>query len=97
LAHGIVDLLTIPVLCFSLWGGTWLGVSLVGFNGNPEANLHVDPLAFAPCLLDVALLIFAMSGVTMWLSASGRYRWRVLGVAVLVALVQFLVNVIGQL
>jgi ABC-2 type transport system permease protein len=97
LAHAVVDLLTIPVVCFGLWGGTWLGVTLVGFNGHPQVNLHVNPLAFVPCLLDVALLVFAMSGVTIWLSALGRFRWRVLGVAVLVALVQFLINVIGQL
>ncbi len=30
LAHLCVDLLTIPILCLSLWGGTWLGTWLVG-------------------------------------------------------------------
>src|SRR5262249_19690192 len=30
LAHFLVDLLTIPVLCLSLWGGTWLGTVVVG-------------------------------------------------------------------
>jgi ABC-2 type transport system permease protein len=33
----------------------------------------------------------------MWVSAAGRSRNRVLGLAVLITLVQFLVNVIGQL
>ena len=33
----------------------------------------------------------------MWLSAAGRSRNRVLGLAILMTLVQFLVNVIGQL
>ena len=97
LAHLCVDLLTIPVLCLSMWTGTWLGVTLVGFSNHPQETLHVDPLAFAPCLLNVGLLVFALSGLTMWLSAAGRFRWKVLGTAVLVALVQFLVNVIGQL
>jgi ABC-2 type transport system permease protein len=33
----------------------------------------------------------------MWLSAVGRFRWRVLGVAVFVFLVQFLVNLVAQM
>jgi ABC-2 type transport system permease protein len=33
----------------------------------------------------------------MWLSAAGRFRGKVLGIAVLITLLQFLVNVIGQL
>jgi ABC-2 type transport system permease protein len=45
----------------------------------------------------VAGLIFAVCGGTMWLSAAGRFRWRVLGLAVFIALVQFLVNVLGQM
>ena len=30
LAHLIVDLLTIPILCLSLWAGTLLGTALTG-------------------------------------------------------------------
>ena len=30
LAHLAVDLLTIPLLCVSLWAGNWLGAWLVG-------------------------------------------------------------------
>lgn len=97
LAHLCVDLLTIPVLCLSMWVGTALGVTLIGFVGHPQEALRVNPWVFGPCLVNVALLIFAMSGLTMWLSAAGRFRWQVLGLAVMVALVQFLVNVIGQL
>jgi ABC-2 type transport system permease protein len=41
--------------------------------------------------------VFAVSGLTMALSACGRFRWRVLGTAVLLTLVQFLINVVGQL
>jgi ABC-2 type transport system permease protein len=48
-------------------------------------------------MLNTAALLFAVSGYTMWLSAAGRSRNRVLGLAILVTLVQFLVNVIGQL
>ncbi len=97
LAHLLVDLLTIPVLCLSMWAGTFLGASLVGFLDNPKDALAVNPWVFAPALLNVFLLEFAISGLTMWLSAAGRFRWRVLGAAVILALVQFLINLIGQL
>jgi ABC-2 type transport system permease protein len=48
-------------------------------------------------MVSVAALLFAVSGYTMWLSAAGRFRSRVLGVAVLVTLVQFLVNAVAQM
>lgn len=60
-------------------------------------RLAVRPWEFAPGLALVAGLLFAISGATMWLSAAGRSRMRVLGVAILVALVMFLVNVLGQM
>jgi ABC-2 type transport system permease protein len=111
LAHGCVDLLIIPLLCFSLWAGTFLGVLLVGrielsgedlkrfpfpVHVNPEA-LHLDPAAFGPGLWNVAALVFAVSGYTLWLSAGGRFRWKVMGTAVFITLLQFLINVVGQL
>jgi ABC-2 type transport system permease protein len=45
----------------------------------------------------VGALIFAVTGTTMALSAGGRFRSRVMGVAVLLVLLQFLINVVGQL
>jgi ABC-2 type transport system permease protein len=112
-AHFRVDLIVIPLLCLSLWGGTLLGAELVGpIEVDPEKmktlpemlrgqlseeQLRIDPLAVGPALLSVAALLFAVSGLTLWLSAGGRFRGRVLGLAVLLALLQFLVNVIGQL
>jgi len=111
-AHLCVDLITIPILCLCLWAGNWLGYWLVGPiqvtvpalkdlpvqlpPPDPE-RLRTDPMAFGPALAAVAALMFAVSGCTMWLSAGGRFRWRVLGVAVFVFLVQFLVNLIGQM
>ena len=62
-----------------------------------EERLRVSPADFGPALWSVGGLIFAVTGMTMWLSSAGQFRWRVLGVAVLVVLVQFLVNVIGQM
>ncbi|MCI0455543.1 MAG: ABC transporter permease [Gemmataceae bacterium] len=112
-AHLCVDLIVIPILCLSLWSGTLLGAELVGpIQVDPEQlrtlppflrgqlreeQLRIEPLACGPALLGVAALLFAVSGLTLWLSAAGRFRGRVLGLAVLLALLQFLVNVIGQL
>src|SRR5207247_844423 len=61
------------------------------------ALLVIDRWAFGPPLVNVAALLFAVSGVTMWLSARGRQRWRVIGIAALIVLVQFTMNVIGQI
>ena len=61
-----------------------------GNAGRAGQRLHVDPAAFGPSLWAVGGLLFAISGYTMALSACGRYRWRVLGLAVFVTLVQFL-------
>ena len=61
------------------------------------ARLRRRPAAFGPSLWAVGGLMFAVSGYTMWLSACGRFRWRVLGLAVFLTLVQFLVNLVGQM
>jgi ABC-2 type transport system permease protein len=111
LAHLAVDLVTIPLLCFSMWGGTWLGTRIVGpFQVDTQELAHlpfptqiapelleVDAAAFGPALWNIAALLFAVSGCTIWLSAAGRFRWRVLGVAVFLTLLQFLINLLGQL
>jgi ABC-2 type transport system permease protein len=110
LAHLCIDLMTIPLLCLSLWAGTFLGVFLIGpieLSGedlkhfpfpvhlDPDA-LRLDPAAFGPGLWNVAALVFAVSGYTLWLSAAGRFRSKVLGLAVFITLLQFLINVVGQ-
>ena len=95
-AHLAVDLVTIPALCAVLWIGTLLACWATGFIGAAEP-MDVDPVRFLPALLSVAPLVFAVSGLTMALSAAGRSRNRVLGIAVIVALAMFLVNLVGQL
>jgi ABC-2 type transport system permease protein len=144
LAHFCVDLLTIPLLCLSLWGGNVVGIALIGPEirlrpvevndkplspkkpayliewgpfkvrlenpaGDPKRaqpaadaaagsdRLKVSALPFLPALVVVGGLMFAISGYTMWLSARGRFRWRVLGLSVFLTLVQFLVNLVGQM
>lgn len=153
LAHFLVDLIVIPILCFSLWFGTWLGTTLMGpikekdekvidvqrpsiiqvlkdanietpfppaileyidrklqetmeakyqellkeTSDQKSKRLEIRPLDFGNALWAVGGLIFAVSGYTMWISALGRFRWRVLGIAVLITLIMFLVNLVGQL
>src|SRR5262249_55444499 len=60
-------------------------------------RLEIRPLRFGRGLVLVGGLIFAVCGYTMWLSSVGRYRLRVLGIAVLITLIQFLVNVLAQM
>ena len=111
LAHFLADLAIIPLLCLGLWAGTLFGLWLLGpFQVdeeslralrlpvviNPEV-LTTDGRAFGNGLGNVAALLFAIGGITMFISACGRFRNRVLAVAVLATLLQFLVNLIGQL
>jgi ABC-2 type transport system permease protein len=110
-AHLAVDAIVIPLLCLSLWAGTSIGCRVVGpFQASTtalemfpfpieidESWLRVDSQAFGPSLWNVGGLLFAVSGVTMALSAVGRFRNRVIGIAVLIFLLQFLVNVVGQM
>lgn len=59
--------------------------------------LTVDLWQFFPAIFNIMALMFAVSGVTMAISAGGRFRGQVLGIAVVTFLVMFLVNLVGQL
>ena len=48
-------------------------------------------------LANTLALMFAISGMTLALSSIGRSRWKVIGYAVLVIVVMFVANTIGQL
>jgi ABC-2 type transport system permease protein len=111
LSYLVLDLMLIPLLCLAMWGGTFLGVWLVGpislstqelkrlpfpVKIDPAA-VQIDAWALGPSLFNTGALLFAISGFTIWLSSRGRARWKVLGVAISAILVQFLINVLGQL
>ncbi|MGL4552355.1 MAG: ABC transporter permease subunit [Gemmataceae bacterium] len=68
-------------------------------NDDPEVRkqLEIHPWRFARAMPVVGGLVFGISGLTMWVSALGRYRWRVTGVAVGMVLMMFLINVLGQM
>jgi ABC-2 type transport system permease protein len=139
LAHFLVDVVTIPVLCLGLWAGNWVGAWIISpikvaepdikaipkpvylvelgpfklrvappLRRGPRKltetdrermrqRLAIEPVKFGKGLWLVGGLIFAVCGYTMWLSAAGRFRWRVLGLAVFITLVQFLINILGQM
>jgi ABC-2 type transport system permease protein len=113
LAHFLVDCLAIPVLCLSFFAGTQFGLWAVGpfvvdYTSVKELGLPV-PIPDEPEVLPVsgrpqfaavanqAALIFALSGMTMALSAAGRSRWKVIGLGLLITVLMFIVNVLGQL
>ncbi|VTT99485.1 Uncharacterized protein OS=Rhodopirellula baltica SH28 GN=RBSH_00634 PE=4 SV=1: ABC2_membrane_2 [Gemmataceae bacterium] len=63
---------------------------------NPEP-LPVSGLGEVTGLMNTFALMFAVSGITVAISAAGRSRGRVTGLAVLVVMTMFVANTIGQL
>lgn len=63
--------------------------------GPPTLEVSAERQGLA--ILNLAALLFATSGLAIAVSAVGRNRWRSLGVATLVGVGMFTVNVIGQL
>jgi ABC-2 type transport system permease protein len=100
--HLAVDIVTIPVLVACMVLGTAAGIHLFDVYGaaapvvGPNRPVVIRLEDFARAAINSAALMFAVSGYTIFLSAIGRYRWRVLGVALGVTLVQFLINILGE-
>jgi ABC-2 type transport system permease protein len=90
LSHLAVDAVVIPMLCLAIFSGTTFGAWVIDLAG-------IDLSNFVGALANVAALLFAVGGYTMALSAMGRQRWKVMSVALGFTLVQFLVNLLGQL
>jgi ABC-2 type transport system permease protein len=119
LAHFVVDLLVIPIVCLAFFAGTIFGLAVVGDFMPDYASLEKlggkmapvikslipktpEPLAVSgwgelPGLTNTFALMFAISGVTIAISSAGRSRWRSVGFAVLVVIIMFVANTIGQL
>ena len=60
-------------------------------------ELPVDAAGQPWAILNLAALMFALSGLTIAISSANRNRWRAVGFAVLVAMSMFIINVLGQL
>lgn len=69
---------------------------VVNFDDIPK-ELPVEPAGQWPAAVGLMALMFALSGVTMLISACGRNRWRAIGWASLLAMLMFIGNVLGQL
>lgn len=113
LAHFIVDLIVIPLFCASVLAGTQAGLALAGpfevdysslddlklpmpLPKGPDV-LPVDAIGQWAALVNLAGLMFAISGITLLISSLNRSRWRAMGFAGLIVLGMFIVNVVGQL
>jgi ABC-2 type transport system permease protein len=59
--------------------------------------LPVSGMGELPALVNTFALAFALSGMTLAISAAGRSRWKVVGYAVLAVVVMFVANTVGQL
>jgi ABC-2 type transport system permease protein len=113
LAHLLVDCVVIPALCLSIVAGTRVGLAAVGPFAvdysvldkiktpvpipRGPAVLAVDASPQPGAVTNLAALMFAVSGLTMAVSAANRSRWRAMGVAVLAVVGMFVANVVGQL
>ncbi|OWK42316.1 ABC transporter permease subunit [Fimbriiglobus ruber] len=63
--------------------------------GPPVLEVHAARQWYA--VVNLAALVFALSGTTMLVSALGRNRWRAVAAAGLIVIGMFVANVIGQL
>ncbi len=119
LAHFLVDLMVLPIICLAFFLGTQFGLYLVGdfvpdytalkslkMPGGRASMLPIpenpEPLAVSGLgeyrgLINTFALMFAISGITIALSSAGRSRWKVIGYAVLIVVIMFVANTIGQL
>ena len=67
-------------------------------NEQPDMTpLEVNGRSELVGLVNTLALMFAISGMTLALSAVARSRWKVVGLAVLIVVVMFIANTIGQL
>jgi ABC-2 type transport system permease protein len=113
LAHFLIDLIVLPLICLSFFAGTQFGLAIVGpFIPNYSALKDVKlpiPIPDNPQPLEVsgqheifglmntAAFMFAVGGMTIALSSYGRSRWKVIGYAIVIVVVMFVVNTVGQL
>jgi ABC-2 type transport system permease protein len=97
LAHLTVDLIVLPVICIVMWLGTYCGTWWTGMQTAENPMQRVDPMRFLPALMSIWAILFATSGITMWISSLGRSRARTWGWAITIFLIMFLINVFGQI
>jgi ABC-2 type transport system permease protein len=82
------------VLAFSVWIGTWVGVTAVGFRA------EVSMRQFLPGVVNLAALAFCLGGITTLVSSFDRDRWRTIwlsgGIFVLASIVKLVSRLWGD-
>jgi ABC-2 type transport system permease protein len=71
--------------------------ALIEANAQDNTPLEVHGRSELLGLVNTLALMFAISGMTIAFSALGRSRWKVVGYSVLVVVVMFVANTVGQL
>jgi ABC-2 type transport system permease protein len=115
LAHFLIDLIVLPIICLSFYAGTQFGLAIVGpfipdYTALREKDLRLPiPIPENPQPLEVSgqrevfglintcAYMFAVGGITIAISAFGRSRWKVIAYSVLIVVVMFVGNMVGQL
>ena len=79
------------VLAAALWVGNWLGLALT--RGDEEIAIG----RFLPGAVNLAAMMFAMNGITAFISSWNRDRWRTISIAAAVYVVSFLLTLVARL
>jgi ABC-2 type transport system permease protein len=115
LAHFVIDLIVLPIICLSFFAGTQFGLAIVGpfipdYTPFKEKKINLpiaipdDPQPLEVSgqreifgLMNTCAYMFAVGGITIAISASGRSRWKVIAYSILIVVVMFVANMVGQL
>jgi len=87
----IVNTLGTALLAFSLWCGTWIGVTLVDLDEDVTIRL------FLPGAVNVFSMAFCLTGVTTLFSSFDRDRWRTIWLAVGFFVVSAIVKLVARM
>lgn len=89
-AQGLVTVAGAALIAMSAWLGTFTGINVVVL----ESPVQPEPYLY--CALNLFSLGFFLAGGTTMISSADRYRWRTIGIAGAVFVVQKIVEIIGQ-
>jgi len=88
-APAMLTVLGAAALALSAWLGTWAGLATVTLEDPVTAT------AFWPAALNLFALALLLAGLSTLLSAGDRYRWRTIGIAVALLIVEIIVKMVG--
>jgi ABC-2 type transport system permease protein len=89
-AHALATINGVAMISLSAWLGTVTGINVVEL----ESPVRVEPYLY--CALNLFAFGFFLAGGTTLLSSMDRYRWRTIGIAAGIVVVEKIVEIIGQ-